>query len=64
MGKNTGILVKYLAFNQAHEEIFPLNTTIEDVANHLRCIYSTFVITDLQPTSRTTTKVKFEEDGD
>ena len=64
MGKNTGILVKYLAFNQAHEEIYPLNTTIEDVANHLRCICPTFVITDMQPTSRTKVKIKHEEDGD
>lgn len=65
MGKNTGILIKYIAFNQSHEEIFPISTPISVVANHLRSICNTYVITDMQPTGRTNvTNIKTEEDGD
>lgn len=65
MAQNTGILVKYIAFNQAHEEIFPINTPISIVANHLRSICNTYVVTDMQPTTRTSiVNIENEEDGD
>lgn len=61
---NKNILVKYLAYNQAHEEIFDRNTPLWDVMNYLRGICHTYLITDMQPTSRTKLEIKHEEDND
>ena len=50
--KNNAIKVKYLAYSQAHEIIVPAGYTIGELTNYLRCICSTFIITDMNPTTR------------
>lgn len=52
MSKNTAIKVKYLAYDQAHEEVFPMDFTIVDLSNYLRCVCNTYVITDIYPTTK------------
>lgn len=55
MAKNKSIKVNYMAFNQSHELIVPGNYTIADLTNYLRCICSTFIITNLNPTTKDAT---------
>lgn len=50
--KNNAIKVKYLAYNQLYEIIVPAKYTIGELTNYLRCICSTFIITDMNPTTR------------
>lgn len=52
MAKNRAIKVNYVAFSQAHEIIVPAEYTIGELTNYLRCICSTFIITDMNPTTR------------
>lgn len=49
---NKSIKVTFKAFDQAHEIIFPMNYTIGELSNYLRNICSTYVIVDMQPTSK------------
>lgn len=53
--KNNAIKIKYLAYNQLQEIIVPGGYTIVELNNYLRCVCSTFVITDMSPTSRAIT---------
>lgn len=47
--------VTYIAFNQPHEEIFPRTMQLSDFANHMRGICNTWVLVDIQPTSKDVT---------
>ena len=49
---NKSIKVNYIAFNQPHEIIIPINYTVADLSNYLRCICTSYVITDMNPTTR------------
>lgn len=60
MAKNQNVIIKYLAFNQAHEEIFDKNTPIFDIMNYLRGVCNTYVITDIQPTSRIKVEINLD----
>lgn len=55
MAKNTAIKVKYLAYNQSQEIIVPVEYTIAELSNYLRCVCNTFIITDMIPTTRQVT---------
>lgn len=57
------IRVSYLAFNQPHEEIFPANMTLSQFKSYMNAICKTFVITDIQTTSRQLADNKTEDDG-
>jgi len=49
---NTSIKIKFKAFDQVQELIFPNDHKICDVANYLRNICNTYIILDMQPTSK------------
>jgi len=52
---NSQMKVTYKAFDQVHEEIFPKSMPIGDFANHMRGICNTWVLVDIQPTSKDVT---------
>lgn len=49
------IKVIYRAFDQVHEEIFPKTMELGDFANHMRGICNTWVLVDMQPTTKDVT---------
>jgi len=49
---NKSIRVTYRAFDQVHEGLFPVSYTVQELANYLRLICNTYVIVDMQPTSK------------
>lgn len=53
--QNSQMKVIYRAFDQIHEEIFPKNMELGDFANYMRGICNTWVLIDLQPTSKDVT---------
>lgn len=56
------IKVTYRAFDQVHEDVFPKEMQLGDWANHMRGICNTWVLVDIQPTTKDTTiKLKTEE---
>lgn len=60
--KNNNMKVTYMAFDKVHEEIFPKSMELGDFANHMRGICNTWVLVDIQPTSRDLTiNINIEE---
>ena len=55
MGANKSIKVIFRAFDQTHELIFPGTHQLCDVANYLRNVCHTYVITEMTPTSKSPT---------
>lgn len=49
------IKVIYRDFDQVHEEIFPKTMELGDFANHMRGICNTWVLVDMQPTTKDVT---------
>ena len=49
---NKSIKVTFKAYDQVQELIFPKDYKICDVANYLRNICNTYVILDMQPTTK------------
>lgn len=52
---NKSIKVIFKAYDQVQELIFPGDHKLCDVANYLRNICNTYVILEMQPTSKTPT---------
>ncbi len=55
MGANISIKVTFKAFDQTHELIFPMSYTIGELSNYMRTICNTYVLLDMQPTSKSPT---------
>lgn len=49
---NESIKVSYRAFDQPHEEIFPKDYKVSELATYLRGICHSYVITDIVYTSK------------
>lgn len=61
MSQNKSMKVTYRAFDQPHEEIFPITMTIGELHNYLRNVCSTYIIVDMNPTTREHINLKPEE---
>jgi hypothetical protein len=46
------IKITYRASDQVHEGIFPPTYTVQELANYLRLICNTYIILEMQPTSK------------
>lgn len=55
------IKVTYKAFDQVHEDVFPKTMELGDFANHMRGICNTWVLVDMQPTTKDVT-INLNED--